>query len=179
MKNSNPDINKLTALKLLILDVDGVLTDGSIIYNDQGQETKIFCVRDGLGIKLLMDAGIDVCIATGRCSEALRYRCKDLGIAHIFDGVNDKAQILKTILARTGVSAHEAAFIGDDLPDLPLMKLVGFSIAVADAHETVQAAADMLTSAKGGAGAVREVSEIILKAQGQWDKILKRFKYPG
>lgn len=168
-------LNKLKHIKLLILDVDGVLTDGGIIYNDNGVETKIFNVKDGLGIRLLMQAGINLCIATGRRSNALYNRCKNLGIEHIFDGADDKAAILDLILDRTGVSAEQVAFIGDDLPDLALMKKVGLSIAVADAHKTVLKNADMVTSAKGGNGAVREVCEAILKAQGFWENILERF----
>ena len=168
-------LNKLKHIKLLILDVDGVLTDGGIIYNDNGVETKIFNVKDGLGIRLLMQAGINLCIATGRRSNALYNRCKNLGIEHIFDGADDKVAILDLILDRTGVSAEQVAFIGDDLPDLALMKKVGLSIAVADAHKTVLKNADMVTSAKGGNGAVREVCEAILKAQGFWENILERF----
>jgi 3-deoxy-D-manno-octulosonate 8-phosphate phosphatase (KDO 8-P phosphatase) len=168
-------LNKLKHIKLLILDVDGVLTDGGIIYNDNGVETKIFNVKDGLGIRLLMQAGINLCIATGRRSNALYNRCKNLGIEHIFDGADDKAAIFDLILDRTGVSAEQVAFIGDDLPDLALMKKVGLSIAVADAHKTVLKNADMVTSTKGGNGAVREVCEAILKAQGFWENILERF----
>jgi len=168
-------LNKLKHIKLLILDVDGVLTDGGIIYNDNGVETKIFNVKDGLGIRLLMQAGINLCIATGRRSNALYNRCKNLGIEHIFDGADDKAAIFDLILDRTGVSAEQVAFIGDDLPDLALMKKVGLSIAVADAHKTVLKNANMVTSAKGGNGAVREVCEAILKAQGLWENILERF----
>jgi 3-deoxy-D-manno-octulosonate 8-phosphate phosphatase (KDO 8-P phosphatase) len=167
--------NKLKDIKLLILDVDGVLTDGSIIYDNNGVETKVFSVKDGLGIRLLMEAGINLCIATGRSSSALNNRCENLGIVHIFDGVSDKAAILDLILDRVGVSAHEVAFIGDDLPDLALMQMVGLSIAVADAHKTVLENADMVTSAKGGAGAVREACEAILKAQGLWENILESF----
>lgn len=168
-------LNKLKDIKLVILDVDGVLTDGGIIYNDNGVETKIFNVKDGLGIRLLMEAGIKLCIATGRRSKALDTRCKNLGIEYIFDGVTDKTTILDLILDQTGVSASEVAFIGDDLPDLALMKKVGLSIAVADAHKTLLENADMVTSAKGGNGAVREVCEAILKAQGFWESILERF----
>lgn len=167
--------NKIKDIKLLILDVDGVLTDGSIIYDDNNVETKVFSVKDGLGMKLLMEAGIDLCIATGRSSKALHNRCKDLGIVHIFDDVSDKAAILDLILDRVGVSAHEVAFLGDDLPDLALMQMVGLSVAVADAHKTVLENADMVTSAKGGAGAVREACEAILKAQGLWENILESF----
>lgn len=167
--------NKLKDIKLLILDVDGVLTDGSIIYDNNGVETKVFSVKDGLGIRLLMEAGINLCIATGRSSSALNNRCENLGIVHIFDGLSDKSAILDLILDRVGVSAHEVAFIGDDLPDLALMQMVGLSIAVADAHKTVLENADMVTSAKGGAGAVREACEAILKAQGLWENILESF----
>lgn len=169
------DLNKLKLVKLLILDVDGVLTDGSIIYNDNGEETKVFNAKDGLGIRLLMEAGIEICIATGRSSKALFHRCENLGITRVFDGLKDKAAILEILFEQTGVSAEEIAAIGDDLPDLPLMKKVGISIAVADAHEIVCKNVDMVTSAKGGTGAVREVCEAILKAQGRWENILDRF----
>ncbi|MGD2149711.1 MAG: HAD-IIIA family hydrolase [Desulfobacterales bacterium] len=168
-------LNKLKNIKLVILDVDGVLTDGGIIYNDNRVETKIFNVKDGLGIRFLMEAGINVCIATGRRSNALYHRCKNLGIEHIFDGLGDKAAMLDLILDRTGVSAEQVAFMGDDLPDLALMKKVGLSIAVADAHKTVLKYADMVTLEKGGNGAVRETCEAILKAQGLWENILERF----
>ena len=163
--------NKLKKIKLLLLDVDGVLTDGSIIYNDNSEETKVFNVKDGLGIRLLMEAGLNVCIVTGRSSKALYHRCKNLGITMLFDGVRNKAAELDIISEQTGVSPEEIAFIGDDLPDLPLMRIVELSIAVADSHEAVLEKACMVTSAKGGAGAVREVCEAILKAQGLWDKI--------
>ena len=168
-------LNKLKNIKLVILDVDGVLTNGGIIYNDNGVETKIFNVKDGLGIRLLMNAGIKLCIATGRRSNVLYHRCKNLGIEHIFDGLGDKAATLDLILDRTGVSAEQIAFMGDDLPDLTLMKKVGVSIAVADAHNTVLNYADMITLKKGGNGAVRETCEAILKAQGLWENVLERF----
>ena len=172
MGYTNSEIeNKLKKIKLLLLDVDGVLTDGSIIYNDNSEETKVFNVKDGLGIRLLMEAGINVCIVTGRSSKALYHRCENLGITMLFDGVRDKAAILNIISEQTGVSSEETAFIGDDLPDLPLMKIVGLSIAVADSHETVLKKAYMVTSANGGAGAVREVCEAILKAQELWNNI--------
>jgi 3-deoxy-D-manno-octulosonate 8-phosphate phosphatase (KDO 8-P phosphatase) len=168
-------LNKLKGIKLLILDVDGVLTDGGIIYNDDSTETKVFNVKDGLGIRLLMEAGIHLCIVTGRRSNALLSRCKNLGIDHIYDGVGNKVDVLDTLLDRTGLSAAEVAFIGDDLPDLSLMKKIGLSIAVADAHNTILENADMVTSAKGGHGAVREACEAILKSKGLWENILERF----
>ena len=168
-------LSKLKRIKLLLLDVDGVLTDGGIIYNDNGAETKVFNVKDGLGIKLLMEAGIHIGIVTGRRSKALYSRCKDLGINLIYDGVGNKIDVLDALLDQTGVSAEEVAFIGDDLPDLGLMKMIGLSIAVGDANKTILDNADMVTSAKGGHGAVREACEAILKAKGLWENILERF----
>ena len=168
-------LSKLKKIKLLLLDVDGVLTDGGIIYNDNGSETKVFNVKDGLGIKLLMEAGISIGIVTGRRSNALYNRCNDLGIKLIYDGVDNKIDVLDALLDQTGVTAEEVAFIGDDLPDLSLMKTIGLSIAVGDAHKTILDNADMVTSAKGGHGAVREACEAILKAKGLWEDILERF----
>jgi 3-deoxy-D-manno-octulosonate 8-phosphate phosphatase (KDO 8-P phosphatase) len=165
---------KLKRIKLLLVDVDGVLTDGTIIYDDKGVETKMFNVKDGLGIKMLTKAGIKVGIVTGRASKALYHRCDDIGISLIFDRARDKAGILNVITKQTGISAEHIAFVGDDLVDLPLMRKVGLSIAVADAHEMLLQDADMVTAAKGGAGAVREVCEAILKGRGVWEKTLER-----
>ena len=168
-------LEKLKHIQLLLLDVDGVLTDGSIIYNDDGSETKIFNARDGFGLKLVMSAGIKVGIVTGRSSQALRHRCDNLGIDLLFDGVGDKAQMLEEIVAQTGIDTEQTAFVGDDLPDLPIMKTAGLSIAVADAHEIVRQKADWTTLAQGGQGAVREVCEALLTAKGIWEEITARF----
>ena len=168
-------IKKLKHIQLLLLDVDGVLTDGSIIYDDDGRETKIFNSKDGFGIKLAMRAGINVGIVTGRSSKALRHRCENLGITLLFDGVEDKAGMLAEIVRQSGIDAEHAAFMGDDLPDLPLMKLTGLSIAVADAHEIVRQSADWITRSPGGRGAVREVCEELLKAKGLWDQVVARY----
>ena len=168
-------LDKLKRIKLLLLDVDGVLTDGKIVYDDTGAEIKAFNAKDGLGIKMFMGAGIEVGIVTGRASRALLHRCDNLGISLIFDQVRDKTGVLEVISKEKGVGAEHIAFVGDDLVDIPLMKRVGLSVAVADAHETVLEHADMVTSAQGGAGAVREVCEAILKAQGLWEKVLERF----
>jgi len=166
---------KFKHIQLLLLDVDGVLTDGSIIYNDDGSETKIFDAKDGFGLRLVMQAGVKVGIVTGRSSRALGRRCQNLGIPYLFDSVEDKAGILDEIVTQTGVKADRAAFVGDDLPDLPLMKRTGLSIAVADAHEIVRQTADWTTRAPGGRGAVREVCEALLKAQGLWEQIIARY----
>lgn len=162
----------LRDVKMLLLDVDGVLTDGSIIYDDGNVETKIFNVKDGLGIRLLIDAGIEVGIITGRASGALTNRCANLGIHHLYAGVKDKTSALDDILKKTGIKAEETAFMGDDLPDLAVLKKVGVSIAVNDADETVKKHVDMVTSRKGGDGAVREVCEGILKARNLWNDII-------
>ncbi|RTZ99624.1 MAG: phenylphosphate carboxylase subunit delta [Deltaproteobacteria bacterium] len=164
----------LKQVQLLILDADGVLTDGSIIYNDDGRETKIFNVRDGFGLRLLSMAGIDVCIATGRMGGALRHRCKNLGIQLIFDGLHHKADILDKITEETNVVPSRMAFMGDDLLDLSLMARVALPVAVADAQEEVIQAAHAVTRLKGGQGAVRECCDAILKAQGKWDALVER-----
>ena len=168
-------ITDLKRVKLLLLDVDGVLTNGDLIYNDQGAEAKAFNVKDGVGLRLLMGAGVKVGIVTGRRSEAMRHRCRNLGITIIYDDVRDKAAVLDSILTQAGVTPEEIAFIGDDLLDLPIMRKVGLSIAVADAVSQVRQKADMVTTALGGRGAVREVCEAILQAQGHWEKIIKRY----
>ena len=165
---------RLIDIKLLLLDVDGVMTDGSIIYNDNGEEIKVFCVRDGLGIRMLMNSGIDVGIVTGRSSDALYHRCKNLHIQHIFDGVSDKAAALDKITEKTGIKEQDIAYIGDDLPDISIMRKIGIPIAVANAHENVIEVAHMVTSAKGGAGAIREVCEAIIKAQDNWEAVIKQ-----
>ncbi len=165
----------LSRVRFLLLDVDGVLTDGRIIYNDRGGETKVFHVRDGLGIRLLIKAGIEVGIVTGRSSRALVHRCRNLGIARVHDGVKDKAAALESILAETGLEARQAAFVADDLPDLPIVGRVGLAVAVADADPIVRRRAGWVTKAPGGGGAVREVAEAILKAQGVWEQVLERF----
>lgn len=161
-------------IRLLLLDVDGVLTAGEIIYGDNGEQYKIFDVKDGLGIRLLKEAGIDVGIVTGRTGRALRHRCHNLGIDLIFDGIRDKAHVLQEIAQRTGIAVASMAFIGDDLPDLPIMQRVGLAVAVADAHETIRKTAHLTTHASGGRGAVREVCEAILKAQGHWEDLMAR-----
>lgn len=167
---------RLKRIQLVLLDVDGVLTGGEIIYGDSGEQIKIFNVKDGLGIRLLKDAGIEVGIVTGRKGEALQHRCDNLGIDLVFDGVREKDRALDVISDRTGIPPEAIAFVGDDLPDLPIMKKVGLAVAVGDAHEAVQKQAHITTRACGGKGAVRELSEAILKAQGSWESLMERFQ---
>lgn len=170
---------KLKQIRLLLLDVDGVLTDGSIIYHDSGEQTKVFNSKDGLGIQILIRSGIQVGLVTARKSKALRYRCEQLGIKLVFDGVFDKASTLAQIARETGVPAEETAFVGDDLLDLPMFRRVALGIAVADAHDAVLERADLITQAKGGAGAVREVCDAILKSKGLWDQIVETLGEPN
>jgi len=167
--------NKIQNIKLLLLDVDGVLTDGSITYTDSGEEIKSFNAKDGLGIRLLMDSGVGVGIITGRKSNALVLRCKNLGIELLFDGISDKLQALDAVMETTGISLDAIAFAGDDLPDIPVMKKVGLSFAVADASPDVIKAADITCAQSGGKGAVRHICERILKSKGLWPDILIGF----
>ncbi len=167
-------MDRLKKIQMVLLDVDGVLTSGEIIYNDSGEQTKVFNVKDGVGIRLLKAAGIQVGIITGRKSDALRHRCENLGIDLLFDGIHQKDKTLEQISASTGIPAEAIAFVGDDLPDLPVMKRVGLAVAVADAHEIIRQAAHITTNAPGGKGAVREISEAILKARRLWDDLIKR-----
>jgi 3-deoxy-D-manno-octulosonate 8-phosphate phosphatase (KDO 8-P phosphatase) len=166
--------DRLKQIKMVLLDVDGVLTTGDIIYSDSGEQIKIFNVKDGVGIRLLKEAGLKVGIITGRKGRALHHRCTNLGIDLIFDGVRHKDQVLDTVTDRTGISKEAMAYVGDDLPDLPIMKRVGLAVAVADAHEILRQQAHIITRAPGGKGAVREISEAILKAQGLWVGLISR-----
>jgi 3-deoxy-D-manno-octulosonate 8-phosphate phosphatase (KDO 8-P phosphatase) len=168
-------VDRLRNIRLLILDVDGVLTDGSVNYTADGTETKTFNVKDGLGLRLLMDHGVTVAIVTGRRSEALGHRCRDLGIELVLQGVQDKSRAFSAIVCEKGLTTDQVAVVGDDLPELPLMKAAGMAVAVADAHPLVIAAAHMVTSAGGGRGAVRQVCEWILEARGSWNQVLARF----
>jgi 3-deoxy-D-manno-octulosonate 8-phosphate phosphatase (KDO 8-P phosphatase) len=159
-------------IRLLVLDVDGTLTDGSIVLGPDGQEWKRFCVRDGLGIAMWKRAGGLVAIITGRRSEALTHRARELGIDHVHQSASDKAQALGTVLAATGCAAHETVAIGDDLPDLALFRRVAFGMAPADAAPEVRAAARHVMRSPGGHGAVREAIEVLLRGDGRWDSLV-------
>ena len=167
--------SRLAKIELLLLDVDGVLTDGGIIYSDSGEQTKKFNAKDGLGLNLLMTAGIKVGIISGLSSKALEHRCNKLGITLLFAGIKNKSKVLNSIITQTGINPDQMAFVGDDLIDLPIMKRVGFSFCVADACDDVKNHCDFITNNKGGHGAVREVCENILKAKGVWEDILNKY----
>ena len=155
-------------IKLLILDVDGVMTDGRVILDARGEEIKRFHVRDGYGVMRLLDAGIDVVIITGRKSKAVEYRAKELGIQEVYQGVKEKGSLCKEVMARKNLIKDQVCCVGDDLPDLPMFNRAGVSVAVADAAVEVLSAASLVTDQKGGHGAVREVCEWILKARQNW-----------
>ena len=168
-------IRKIRAILLLILDVDGVMTDGRIIMDDTGRETKFFNVKDGHGIKMLMRYGIDVVLLTGRHSQVVEHRAKDLGIAEVHQGIHDKVAIFNEILRKRMLNREDIAFVGDDVVDIPLLKRVGFSVAVADATEEVKGSVDYITKNVGGNGAVREICDLILQCQGKWTDVIQRY----
>ncbi len=165
------------SIKLVILDVDGVLTDGSLFFDNQGQEYKAFNSKDGHGIRMLQDGSIDIAIITGRKSELVLHRAKNLNISPslIYQGYRDKRPAFDDLLSKTGLSAKNIAYVGDDVIDLPIMSKVGMAIAVNDAHHFVIKHSDWVTKASGGKGAVREVSEMILDAQGKLDMMLDSY----
>lgn len=163
---------KLKNIKLLLLDVDGVLTDGRITFTDDGRELKSFHSKDGVGLKLLRHMGLSAGIVTARTSPIVARRCQELAIDLIFEGVHVKAEVLPAVMERTGLKPEEIAFMGDDIIDVGLMKKVALGIAPADAHEVALAQADLVTKAFGGQACVREACDIILKAQGLWNRAI-------
>ena len=171
-------IARIRLIRLLILDVDGVMTDGRIIMDYAGREIKNFDVKDGHGIKVLMRYGIDVILVTGRRSTVVEHRARDLGISEVHQGVTNKLEIADTILRNRSLNYEHIAFVGDDIVDISLLRRVGFSAAVADAAEDVKKCADYVTIRKGGRGAVREVCEVILKAKGEWTDVAKKYGFP-
>ena len=164
------DINaRAASIKLVAFDIDGVMTDGGLHYTDDGHELKTFNVQDGLGVVLLRRAGVKVAIITGRTSNVVNCRAKDLGVEHVFHGVGDKGAVSGQLLEQLGLQWSELAFMGDDLIDLPAMTRCGLAIAPANARPIVKERAHMVTDASGGKGAVREAIEFILAAQGKLD----------
>jgi len=165
----------LSRIKLLLLDVDGVMTDGRIIYLNDGGEAKAFDVKDGHGLKLIQRAGIQVGIITGRQSGIVTRRAAELGIELVYQGAKDKMQPFMEILEKLGLKASEVAYVGDDLVDLPVMRLVGFSVTVADASDDIKPYVDLVTSRPGGRGAVREVCDFLLKQSSLWTSVTSRY----
>jgi 3-deoxy-D-manno-octulosonate 8-phosphate phosphatase (KDO 8-P phosphatase) len=170
------ELNERAArIKLMIFDVDGVLTDGSLHYGADGEALKTFNVHDGLGIKLLQEAGIKTAIISARKSPQVTRRAADLGIEFLHQGGHDKLTPFNSLLAQTGLTADQVGFIGDDVVDLPILTRVGFAVGVPNGRPDVISRAHHITQASGGRGAVREVCELLLKAQGAYDQIMAQF----
>ncbi len=169
MKRPPADVLKKAArIQLLLLDVDGVLTDGRIIIDDRGIETKQFYVRDGQGIALLLQAGIDVGFLSARKSASVRRRAKELRVHLVREGVRDKLEAYSEIKRTAGLTDDQIAYVGDDIIDLPILRQAGFAISVRDGWPGLKRAVDYVTLASGGQGAVREIAELLLKTQRKW-----------
>jgi 3-deoxy-D-manno-octulosonate 8-phosphate phosphatase (KDO 8-P phosphatase) len=172
VKKTSAAVRKKAAkIKLLLLDVDGVLTDGRIIVDDRGVETKQFHVRDGQGIAWLGRAGIEVGFVTGRSSAVVRHRAKELGVRLVFQGVTNKLVCYRQIKRRCRLLDEQIAYMGDDIIDRSVLSRAGLALTVADGWPGLRTAVDYITTAAGGQGAVREVAELLLQAQGKWSKL--------
>jgi 3-deoxy-D-manno-octulosonate 8-phosphate phosphatase (KDO 8-P phosphatase) len=168
MTTLDPELQKrAAAIRMLVLDVDGVLTDGRLYFDNNGTETKAFNTRDGLGMKALQSCGIEVAVITGRKSAIVTQRMKQLDIEHVYQGREDKLNAFNHLLETTGFEAHQVCFAGDDWIDLPVLIRAGFAVTVADADEHVKQHAHWITERKGGEGAVREICNLLLAAQGK------------
>lgn len=162
-------------IELFLMDVDGVLTDGRIVYGPDGSEFKFFDVKDGHGIKLIQRTGIKVGIITGRSSELVARRSRELGIDLVYQGQFDKIKTLSKVMGETGIEEEKIAYVGDDIVDLPVMKRVGFAATVQDAVQEVKDVAHFIAKRSGGRGAIREIIEYILKNKGLWDKVIAKY----
>jgi 3-deoxy-D-manno-octulosonate 8-phosphate phosphatase (KDO 8-P phosphatase) len=169
---------RCAAIELLVLDVDGVLTDGSIVYADNNVEIKHFQVRDGSGLKLWQHVGKQAAVISGRASRVVEVRAAEVGIGQVIQGAAEKLPAYRQLLAQLSLREEQVCYIGDDVPDLPVLRRCGLAVAVADACPDVQADAHYVTRAPGGRGAVREVVELILRCQGHWQRLLERFRAP-
>jgi 3-deoxy-D-manno-octulosonate 8-phosphate phosphatase (KDO 8-P phosphatase) len=163
---------KARQIRLLALDVDGVLTDGRLYFTEDGQEIKTFDTQDGHGIKLLQNAGVACAIITGRTTNLVERRARNLGITLLLQGREDKLVALRELSVQLAIPLEEMAYVGDDWPDLPAIRAAGLGVAVANAHREVRRYADFVSLASGGRGAVREVCDLILEAQGRYDEAL-------
>lgn len=168
-------LEKAKQIKLVIFDVDGVLTDGSLFLDDKGIEYKAFHSRDGHGMKMLQESGVPIGIITGRTSQLVTYRMESLGIQHVYQGQLDKLPAFYALMEKLELSPQQVAYVGDDVVDLPIMTKVGLAIAVQDAHPAVKQHAHWQTPEAGGRGAARAVCELIMNAQGTWEEKLKGY----
>jgi len=167
--------DKAAKIILMGFDVDGVLTDGTLYFSSQGDEIKAFSSLDGHGLKMLQRAGVEVAIISGRSSRALELRAGNLGIEELHMGVADKRALLTQLAAQRGMDLSQAGYMGDDVVDLPILRACGFSAAVADGHREVLARVDYVATRGGGRGAVREVCDLIIRAQGKWDAAMAEY----
>jgi 3-deoxy-D-manno-octulosonate 8-phosphate phosphatase (KDO 8-P phosphatase) len=165
-------LKRAEGLKLMIFDVDGVMTDGTLYYSDRGEELKAFNIQDGLGIKMLRQYGVEVALITARNSRAVELRAASLGIAHLYQGEEDKRGAYAALLVRMDLAAEQSGYMGDDLLDLPLITRCGFAATVPAAPQALKSRAHYVARAAGGHGAVREVCEFILRAQGALDRAI-------
>lgn len=166
---------RASRVRLVVFDVDGVLTDGGLLFDERGREYKVFHSRDGYGMKMLQRSGVGIAVISGRETPAVAARMAKLGIEHVYQGREDKLPVFMALLARLSLSADEAAYVGDDVVDLPVMGRAGLAVAVADAHPLVAQYAHWHTSAPGGRGAARQVCDMIMQAQGTLDGQLKGY----
>lgn len=172
---SSDVLARAAKIRLLICDVDGVLTDGRLYFTPDGHELKSFHARDGHGLKLLQRTGVQAAVISGRSSPAVALRMSSLGIEHVFQGRENKLEPFQELLGRLGLKAEQAAFVGDDVLDLPLLRRVGLAVAVADAHFTLRETVHWVTAQPGGLGAVREVCDLIMLAQGRLQGIIESY----
>jgi 3-deoxy-D-manno-octulosonate 8-phosphate phosphatase (KDO 8-P phosphatase) len=168
-------LEKASRIRLVVFDVDGVLTDGSLYIGDDGQEYKAFHSRDGHGIKMLLRQGVEIAIITGRTSRVVEHRMKNLGITHVYQGKLEKLPAFHELLEKLGVAGEQTAYVGDDVVDLPVMRRVGLAIAVQDAHPLVRQHSHWQTPSPGGRGAARDVCELIMEARGVLDDVMSRY----
>ena len=166
---------KAAQIRLVIFDVDGVLTDGSLYYDAEGRELKAFNSRDGHGIKMLQESGVEIAIITGRTSKTVEHRMHNLGIRHVYQGRQDKLPAYEELRDKLQLQDDQVAYVGDDVVDLPVMCRTGFAVAVQDAHELVRKHAHWQTTHAGGRGAARDVCELIMEAQGNLASTLARY----
>ncbi len=166
---------RAAGVRLVLFDVDGVLTDGRLFMDNDGQEYKAFNSRDGHGLKMLAHTGIEIGIITGRTSRVVEHRTRELGIRHVHQGCADKLSVYLELTRQLGFEPAQTAFVGDDVVDLPILLRAGFAVAVHDAHPLVKQHAHWVTPSAGGRGAARELCELIMVAQGSWDRAMRQY----
>ena len=164
---------RIQRIRLLCLDVDGVLTDGSLYFTESGRELKAFSSQDGHALKMLQSTGVATAIITGRTTRLVTRRARELAIDHLFQGARDKREAFAGLLDRTGLEAQQVAHVGDDIPDLAILRRAGLALAPANLNPTIRRWVDLVAEAPGGAGAVRELCELIMRVQGTWERALE------